>query len=154
MTIEPAQYCDAGIPGGDFPSDNACRAAWRMNQARNRTAGNKLFMRIASNHYVKMAAPGWPFSCNTGIKVTSARASQPGSCDQALTVSCIVTQFGRESFGIGRFRGSCMVYEKIRLRACLHGGWGPQVGKVTCGGSPHLSCKRDPIKTRQAGYPA
>ena len=29
----------------------------------------------------------------------------------------------------------------ITLRACLHGGGGPQVGEVTCGGSPHLSCK-------------
>ena len=31
------------------------------------------------------------------------------------------------------------------LRACLHGGGGPQIGEVTCGGSPHLSCKRDQI---------
>ena len=23
--------------------------------------------------------------------------------------------------------------------ACLHGGGGPQVGEVTCGGSPHLT---------------
>ena len=127
-----------------------------MNQARNRAEGNTLLMRIASNLYVKMAAPGWPFSCNTGIKVTSARASQPGSCDQALTTSCIVTQFARESFEICRFRGSCMVYERIGLRACLHGGGGPLVGDVTCSGSPHLSCKRDQIKMRlygQAGYP-
>ena len=36
------------------------------------------------------------------------------------------------------------------LRACLHGGGGPQIGEVTCGGSPHLSCKRDQIKMR--GY--
>ena len=34
------------------------------------------------------------------------------------------------------------------LRACLHGGGGPQVGEVTCGGSLHLSCKRDQIKIR------
>ena len=34
------------------------------------------------------------------------------------------------------------------LRACLHGGRGPQVGEITCGGSPHLSCKRDHIKMR------
>ena len=33
-----------------------------------------------------------------------------------------------------------------RLRTCLHGGGGPQIGEVTCGGSPHLSCKRDQIK--------
>ena len=26
--------------------------------------------------------------------------------------------------------------------------WGPQIGEVTCGGSPHLSCKRDKIKMR------
>ena len=34
------------------------------------------------------------------------------------------------------------------LRACLHGGGGSQVGEVTCGGSLHLSCKRDQIKMR------
>ena len=33
-----------------------------------------------------------------------------------------------------------------RLRACLHGGGGPQLGEVTCGRSPHLSCKRDQIR--------
>ena len=34
------------------------------------------------------------------------------------------------------------------FRACLHeGGW-PQVGEVTCGGLPHLTCKRDHSKTR------
>ena len=39
-------------------------------------------------------------------------------------------------------------YTLIRLRACLHQGWGPQIGEVTCGGSPHLSCKCDQIKMR------
>ena len=41
----------------------------------------------------------------------------PGSCDQTLiTVSCIVTQLTRESFGICRLRGPCWyVYERIRL---------------------------------------
>ena len=34
------------------------------------------------------------------------------------------------------------------VRACLHGGGGPQISEVTCGGSPHLSCKRDQIKLR------
>ena len=34
------------------------------------------------------------------------------------------------------------------LWACLHEGGGPQVGEVTCGGLPHLSCKRDHIKMR------
>ena len=34
------------------------------------------------------------------------------------------------------------------FRACLHGGGGPQVGEVTCGGSPRLTCKRDHIKMR------
>ena len=48
-----------------------------MNQARDRTAGNTLLMRIASNLYIKMTAPVWPFSCNTGIKVTSARIASP-----------------------------------------------------------------------------
>ena len=35
-----------------------------------------------------------------------------------------------------------------RLTACLHGGGGPQKSEVTCGGSPHLSCKRHQIKMR------
>ena len=35
-----------------------------------------------------------------------------------------------------------------KLRACLHGGGGLQIGEVTCGGSPYLSCKRDQIKMR------
>ena len=34
------------------------------------------------------------------------------------------------------------------FRACLHEGGGPQVGEVTWGGLPHLSCKRDHIKMR------
>ena len=35
-----------------------------MNQARNRTAGNTLLMRITSNLYIKIVVQGWPFSCN------------------------------------------------------------------------------------------
>ena len=34
------------------------------------------------------------------------------------------------------------------LRVCLDRGGGSQVGEVTCGGLPHLSCKRDQIKMR------
>ena len=32
--------------------------------------------------------------------------------------------------------------------ACLYGGGGPQIGEVTCGGSPHLTRKLDQIKMR------
>ena len=40
-------------PGWKFPiSNRACRAARRLNQARNRTAGNTLLMRIASPAHV------------------------------------------------------------------------------------------------------
>ena len=39
-------------------------------------------------------------------------------------------------------------YFKQVFRACLHGGGGLQVGEVSCGGSPHLSCKRDQVKMR------
>ena len=35
------------------------------------------------------------------------------------------------------------------LRACLHEGGGPHIGaEVTCGGTPHLSCKHGQIKMR------
>ena len=36
----------------------------------------------------------------------------------------------------------------FRLKACSSGGRGPLIGEVTCGGSPHLSCKRDQIKIK------
>ena len=36
----------------------------------------------------------------------------------------------------------------MNLRACLHQSGGPLVGEVRCGGSPHLSCKRDQIKIK------
>ena len=39
-------------------------------------------------------------------------------------------------------------FNLISFRACLHEGGGPQIGEVTCGGSPHLSCKRDQIKMK------
>ena len=41
-----------------------------------------------------------------------------------------------------------LVLFRVNIRACLHGGGGPQMGEVTCSGSPHLSCKRDEIKMR------
>ena len=34
------------------------------------------------------------------------------------------------------------------FRVCLHGGGGPRIGEVKCGGSPHLSCNCDQIKMR------
>ena len=35
-----------------------------------------------------------------------------------------------------------------QIRACLHGGGGPQISEVTCGESRHLTCKRDEIKMK------
>ena len=43
---------------------------------------------------------------------------------------------------------TCRVVVFANLRACIHGGGRPQLREVTCGGSPHLSCKRDQIKMR------
>ena len=44
----------------------------------------------------------------------------------------------------------------FKLNSKSHGGGEPQVGEVTCGGLPHLTCKRDQIKMRdyngQVGY--
>ena len=41
------------------------------------------------------------------------------------------------------------VYQyRHNLKACLHGRRGPQIDEVSCGGAPHLSCKRDLMKMR------
>ena len=66
MTTEPPPL--AGIPGGNFPSTHACRAARRMNQARNRTAGNALFMRIASPAHVIRPLQGVLLSRSLHVK--------------------------------------------------------------------------------------
>ena len=50
MTTKPARF--AGIPGGNFPSNHACLAAQGMNQAKNRTAGNILFIGVAFSAHV------------------------------------------------------------------------------------------------------
>ena len=45
--------------------NHTCRAARRMNSARNRTAGNTLLCSCALLPIsIKMAGPGWPFSWN------------------------------------------------------------------------------------------
>ena len=36
----------------------------------------------------------------------------------------------------------------VDLGPFLHEGGGPQLGEVTCGGLPHLTCKREHIKMR------
>ena len=38
--------------------------------------------------------------------------------------------------------------QRMFIRACLHEDGGPQIGEVTFGRSPHLTCKRDQIKIR------
>ena len=119
MTTEPvrlagSQYC--GIPGGNFPSNPACRAARRIQQARTRTEGNILLMRIASNLYIKMAAPGWPSSCNTGIKVASAELASPIASPAHVIRPLLWVELSRSlhvkawSLPLSRF-----VYERIRL---------------------------------------
>ena len=40
----------------------------------------------------------------------------------------------------------CKEYVHRRLKVCLHEDGGPQAGEVTCGGLPHLTCKRHHIK--------
>ena len=71
-----------------------------------------------------MAPPGWLKYYRD--KSHLGRASQPGSCNQGLTVSCNATQFARDSFVICRFREreiDCLtfaftkMFRKIRLES-------------------------------------
>ena len=41
-----------------------------------------------------------------------------------------------------------MLQDNLHVFCCLQGSGGLQIGEVTYGGSPHLSCKRDQIKMR------
>ena len=76
MTTEPARLAQIPVLWCRDP-----RWIW-VNTLAGRpgewtTAGNTVFMHIASNLYIKMAALGWPFSCNTRIKVTLAELASP-----------------------------------------------------------------------------
>ena len=63
--------------------------------------------------------------------------------------SLLAGQLARLVSYCGSTLSMCNILNTKQLfRACLHGGGGPQVGEVTCGGSPYLSCKRDQIKMR------
>ena len=44
--------------------------------------------------------------------------------------------------------GSPLERDDCNSKGVFHGGGGPQIAEVTCGGSPHLSCKRDQIIMR------
>ena len=62
----------------------------------------------------------------------------------AFPVTDIYSLLGKRDFTILLF--------DTNFKACLHGGGEPQAGEVTCGGLPHLSCKRDQIKMRDYMY--
>ena len=75
------------------------------------------------------------------------------SFDTVWTKWCMLWQSRQSLFGCDiiwyALATSFVILKQFNFfRACLHEGWGPQVGEVTYGGSPHLSCKRDQIKTR------
>ena len=100
---------------------HGCCAARRMNQARKRTAGNTLLMHTASNLYIKMAASGWPSSCNTGVKVTLAELASPTKPGQhqVLTVNCIVIQFALSWFVCERNRLS-LINPRVLEKTVTH----------------------------------
>ena len=81
---------------------------------------------------------------------TSPTWGPPPPCKQALNMITGVKKLNKVFLEIGRALFGLLRYSKNlrRLRTCLHRDEGPQIGEVTCGGSPHLSCKRDQIKMR------
>ena len=58
----------------------------------------------------------------------------------------IVEFYNKLNFHTMLTENFCVWLLNLSLRACLHGGGGPQIGEVTHSGSPYLSCKRDQIE--------
>ena len=87
----------------------------------------------------------WGFKCLVALSLlfyvicTSVPSEELCFCFRRLKCSMLMIHFPIKILGH---------LQKQSLRACLHEGGGPQVGEVTCGGLPHLSCKRDQIKMR------
>ena len=76
------------------------------------------------------------------------RASKERQRERRLGTSQIVTFFLYASMEPIFIRVVLVLLRYPPVKASLHGGGGAQVGEVTCGGSPHLRCKSDHIKTR------
>ena len=76
------------------------------------------------------------------------RASKERQRERRLGTSQIVTFFLYASMEPIFIRVVLVLLRYPPVKASLHGGGGPQVGEVTCGGSPHLTCKCHQIKMR------
>ena len=60
-----------------------------MNKpSEKQDGGNTLLMPTASNLYIKMAAPGWPSSCNTAIKFTLAELASQAHVSRYRELYC------------------------------------------------------------------
>ena len=119
---------------------------------------------IHSNDRVKssLQEDECPISCLTfrlGLFILLARMITLRSSTRVLSSESVDETQSNQTSSAVRSRGTSF-FNLYVLRACLHGGWGPQVGEVTrLGGvtrlsiysviwSPHLSCKRNQIKLR------
>ena len=71
------------------------------------------------------------------------RASKERQRERRLGTSQIVTFFLYASMEPIFIRVVLVLLRYPPVKASLHGGGGPQVGEVTCGGSPHLRCKSE-----------
>ena len=58
------------------------------------------------------------------------------------TIEALPPPFGRDQ--VSKFHQ----HGRLETKGLFTWRWGPPLGEVTCGGSPHLSCKRDQIKMR------
>ena len=73
---------------------------------------------------------------------------QPGQWRETHFSSCRDPQQATRELKQRQRRQQRKRQKKQQVRACLHGGGGPQTGEVTCGGLPHLSSKHDQIEMR------
>ena len=115
MITEPPQL--AGIPGGNFPSSHACRAARRMNQARNRTAGNGLFMRIASPAHVIRPLLGVVLSRSLHVKALEFTSFMIRVWENTTKGFKNRTRFAREDVGLCRFYSSTVKECNLFMRS-------------------------------------
>ena len=95
MTTEPAQLAGISVLWCRFPGWKFFKWSRLPGEWTKRETGQRVTHCSCASLLGRASQPDKP--------------GQPGSCDQVLTVNCIVTQLmASESFGICHFRGSCM----------------------------------------------
>ena len=97
-----------------------------------------------TGEYSRLSLDGHLYTTDNSVKRTLKSWSLPKLLSLTLYKTDITL---KRTFSTG-LKSSPLKRDDCNSQGLFHGGGGPQIAEVTCGGSPHLSCKRDQLIMR------